>query len=66
MLLDTLGDSAVREAGVFRPRAVRRMIDDHLAERQDHGRPLFALFMFEQWRRRWLVESQAPALRLAA
>ncbi len=66
MLLDTLADRTIREQGLFRPEAVRRLLDDHLAGRRDHSKPLFALFMFERWRRHWLERVETPATRIAA
>jgi asparagine synthase (glutamine-hydrolysing) len=52
-LLDTLTPRALSETGYFQPEAVRRMVDEHLAKRRDHGRALWGLLAFERWRRRW-------------
>ena len=65
-LLDTLDDRTIREQGLFRPEAVRRLLDEHLAGRRDHRKPLFALFMFERWRRHWLDRVETPVTRIAA
>ena len=66
MLLDTLDDRTIREQGLFRPEAVRRLLDEHLSGRRDHRKPLFALFMFERWRQQWLERVETPATRIAA
>jgi asparagine synthase (glutamine-hydrolysing) len=60
-LLDTLDERTIRADGLFRPRAVKRLIDDHLSGRCDNRKALFALFMFQQWRRRWLDGAARPA-----
>ncbi len=65
-LLDTLDDRTIREQGLFRPEAVRRLLDEHLTGQRDHRKPLFALFMFERWRRQWLERVVTPATRVAA
>ncbi len=54
MLEDVLGEASVRQAGFFEPTEVRRLLDEHVAGRADHRKPLWTLMMFELWRRRWL------------
>jgi asparagine synthase (glutamine-hydrolysing) len=54
LLLDTLSERAIRADGLFRPAAVKRLIDDHLSGRCDSRKALFTLFMFQRWRSRWL------------
>jgi asparagine synthase (glutamine-hydrolysing) len=49
LLLDTLSPEAVRRRGLFRPEAVRRLLDAHLQERGDHARKLYALLSLELW-----------------
>lgn len=49
VLLDHLGPARLEAVGLFRPEAVGRLIDDHLARRRDHGRPLWALLNFMMW-----------------
>jgi len=49
-----LGAEAVKR-GYFRPEAVRRLVEEHLAGRADRSAQLFALLMLEQWHRRWLA-----------
>ncbi len=46
----------------FRPEAVRRLVDEHLAGGRDHGPRLWALLMLELWCRRFL-EGKVSARR---
>lgn len=52
-LLDTLTPRAITDGGFFAPKAVQRLIDEHLERRRDHSRALWGLMAFEQWRGRW-------------
>jgi asparagine synthase (glutamine-hydrolysing) len=47
---DLLSGERLREAGWFRPDAVRRLLDDHWAGRADLRKPLWTLLVFELWR----------------
>jgi len=49
LLLDYCGAERVAAVGLFRPEAMRRLVDEHLAHRHDHGRPLWALLNFMMW-----------------
>jgi asparagine synthase (glutamine-hydrolysing) len=46
---DTLGAEALRRRGLFRPGAVARLLDAHLAGRGDYSRRLFSLVVLELW-----------------
>jgi asparagine synthase (glutamine-hydrolysing) len=48
---DALAPDALREAGVFRPEAVRRVLDDHQARRANYDNQIWALLMFMLWHR---------------
>lgn len=48
-LLDTLSESQLRQHGHFRSEVVQRLIDDHLAGRQDNRKPLWALLAYQRW-----------------
>ncbi len=63
MLLETLSERALREGGFVRPEAVQQLLREHFAGRCDHRKPLFALFMLQQWRRNWLERPAAPSPR---
>jgi asparagine synthase (glutamine-hydrolysing) len=59
-----LGERA-RARGWFRPEAVRQLLDEHEAERADHGHRLWTLAMLELWLRAH-VEARDPAPAAAA
>jgi asparagine synthase (glutamine-hydrolysing) len=42
------------DRGYFEPTAVRRLVDEHLQGRADHGARLWTLLMLELWHRQWL------------
>lgn len=52
-MLDTLTPKALSDGGYFAPKAVERLIDEHLERRRDHSRALWGLLAFERWRQRW-------------
>jgi asparagine synthase (glutamine-hydrolysing) len=52
MVEDHLCSPAIGETGFFRPEEARRMAEDHWAGRRDHRKLIWALMMFERWRRR--------------
>ncbi len=55
MLHDTLSTQAVADAGLFNPAVVRRMVDDHLERRANHGYHLWGLMTLFQWMERWNI-----------
>jgi asparagine synthase (glutamine-hydrolysing) len=61
-LQDTLHERRIRDGGVLNPRAVQTLIDDHLSGRRDNRKPLWTLFMFENWRKQWLSRQDAPRI----
>jgi asparagine synthase (glutamine-hydrolysing) len=54
VLLDWCGPERVRAVGLFRPEAVAVLVEEHLARRHDHGRPLWALMNFMMWHELYL------------
>jgi asparagine synthase (glutamine-hydrolysing) len=44
-----LAEPAFADAGLFDPAAVRRLIEQHRSGRSDHGRLIWALFMFARF-----------------
>jgi asparagine synthase (glutamine-hydrolysing) len=46
---DVLSAENLRRQGFFDPDAVTRMVDDHVAQRADHGRKIWALLAFGLW-----------------
>jgi asparagine synthase (glutamine-hydrolysing) len=53
-LVDLLSEETVRRRGLLRWESVRRLRDDHLAGRRDHGEPLWLLLVLEGWHRQVL------------
>ncbi len=56
---DLLSESSLREAGIFEPDRVRALVAEHVDGRADHRKRLWALLMFELWRRRWAAFARA-------
>jgi len=59
LMLDTLSPEAVRRRGLFRGRAVEKLLDAHLRGRGDHSRKLFSLMVLEMWLRRWIAPARS-------
>jgi asparagine synthase (glutamine-hydrolysing) len=59
---ETLSPETLRRQGYFRPEAVSRLIDDHVAGREDLSRQLWGLLAFTLWHERH-VERTPGALR---
>src|SRR5262249_52884630 len=51
---EVLLDPTTLSRGYFRPDAVRRHVNDHLAGSFDHGFRLWSLLVFELWQRQWV------------
>jgi asparagine synthase (glutamine-hydrolysing) len=51
--IDTLAPESLRRAGLFDPPQVRRLLDAHLSGRSNNRDILWALLMFETWRKHW-------------
>jgi asparagine synthase (glutamine-hydrolysing) len=62
---DLLLDRRARQRGQIRPAAVKRLLDEHVSGRADHGHRLWCLVMLELWQRTW-VEAARPAEAAAA
>jgi asparagine synthase (glutamine-hydrolysing) len=52
-------DERARRRGQLRPAAVKRLLDEHVSGRADHGHRLWCLVMLELWQRTW-VEADQP------
>jgi asparagine synthase (glutamine-hydrolysing) len=59
---DTLSPDTLRRQGFFRPEVVTRLVDDHVAGREDLSRQLWGLLAFTLWHERH-VERTPGALR---
>jgi len=58
-LLDELSPDRLRRQGIFEPAEVQRLVSQHLSGVADHRKPLWTLFVFQLWHRRWLEERSA-------
>ncbi|MHB8621041.1 MAG: asparagine synthase (glutamine-hydrolyzing) [Chloroflexota bacterium] len=68
LLLDTLNPSRIRQDGLFDEFQVRTLLEDHFAQRRDNRKPLWTLFIFQQWYDRYLrvpVPTELPAGQVA-
>jgi asparagine synthase (glutamine-hydrolysing) len=55
-LLDELSPERLRRQGLFAPAEVQRLVSEHLSGARDNRKPLWTLFVFQLWHRRWLEE----------
>ena len=60
---ETLSAEALRRQGFFQPEAVSRLIDDHVAGREDLSRQLWGLLAFTLWHERHVEETPGPLRR---
>jgi len=59
-LQDELSPSRIRAQGIFEPAACQRLIAEHMTGRRDHRKPLWTLFVFQLWHRRWIERRTSP------
>jgi len=64
---DVLSADTIARQGFFRPAAVTRLLDDHVAGREDLSRQLWGLLAFTLWHERHLERTPGPVrgLRVA-
>ncbi len=55
LLCDTLSSDRLRRSGYFEPVAVEQLISRHLARREDHGKTLWGLLVFQLWLDRYVA-----------
>ena len=58
---DELSPSRIRDQGIFEPAACQRLISEHMTGRHDHRKPLWTLFVFQLWHRRWIQGRTSPS-----
>jgi asparagine synthase (glutamine-hydrolysing) len=58
---DVLSPERIRRQGILRPEAVTRILDDHVAGREDLSRQLWGLMALSLWHDRWAVAPQPAA-----
>jgi asparagine synthase (glutamine-hydrolysing) len=57
---DTLSPETVRRQGYFRPEAVERLIDRHVAGKEDLSRQLWGLLAFTLWHEQHVEREPGP------
>ena len=57
---DTLTSARATARGLFRPRAVVRLLDEHMAGRRPHHDKIWALLMLELWFVMWIDGVESP------
>jgi asparagine synthase (glutamine-hydrolysing) len=57
LLHDVLSESTLRREGLFEPATVQRWIKEHESGRANHSHILWALMVFQLWKRRWLDQA---------
>jgi asparagine synthase (glutamine-hydrolysing) len=60
LVQDTLAESRLRQEGIFQPRAVAQLLEEHLRGTKDNRKPLWTLFMFQQWFEQHLKGGATP------
>jgi asparagine synthase (glutamine-hydrolysing) len=65
-LQDELSPERLERQGILDPKEVERLISEHLSGVADHRKPLWTLFVFQLWHRRWLEHSPADTHRESA
>jgi asparagine synthase (glutamine-hydrolysing) len=63
VLYDELLSGAARIREWLEPRAVQRLVNNHLAGASNHGQTLWMLFMLEQWARSYLQSTRNAQAR---
>jgi asparagine synthase (glutamine-hydrolysing) len=57
MAYDMLLSADVQNSGYFRSQEIQRLLDEHVTGKFDHAYRLWALLVFETWRRHWCLGS---------
>jgi asparagine synthase (glutamine-hydrolysing) len=52
---ELLSPAGIAAEGIFRPETVTRLKSEHLSGQANHSHVLWALLVFQDWRRRWRV-----------
>ena len=54
LMSDYLSEEKIKDAGFFNYKYVKKMMDDHLGNRQNHAHRLWSLILFNIWREKFL------------
>jgi asparagine synthase (glutamine-hydrolysing) len=57
LVLDALGETSVRDAGLFDSRAIQAVVDRHLSRKANLGYHLWGLLTLHLWLKRWNIET---------
>jgi asparagine synthase (glutamine-hydrolysing) len=60
MLTDYLTPSRLNEVGIFQPRTIQSMVDDHLGRRADYGHQLWGLLTLMLWWEQFMIRKAQP------
>jgi asparagine synthase (glutamine-hydrolysing) len=63
LVLDTLGAESVRQAGLFSPSAIQRIVDRHMARQANLGYHIWGLLTLHLWAKRWNIETAGAVER---
>jgi asparagine synthase (glutamine-hydrolysing) len=66
LMRELLSESEMRATGLFEPQAVARFVREHEENRANHSHLLWALMVFQLWRRRFLLPASYEPRRAAA
>ncbi len=65
LLVETLSEGNVREAGIFRWDAIDQVLQSHLQRRANLGYHLWGLLILFLWMKRWKIQPPSPVESLA-
>lgn len=63
---EILAPDRLSASGVFRPEAVRQLLDDHSARRHDHSFAIWGLLCFQLWYERFIAAAEVQPPRAVA
>src|SRR5581483_5077382 len=54
LFYETLSEGRLKRHDFFNPRAVAKLLEDHMALKRDNRKTLWTLFVFESWYSHWV------------
>ena len=66
LMRDLLSDQRLRRRGLFEPREVARLVEEHVDGRANHAHQLFSLMVFERWAEGLEAPVQLPGIVAAS
>ncbi len=61
-IYETLTEQRTRQRGLFEPRYIHTLLDEHMRGRRDQSMPLWVLLMLELWHRNFIDGAKSTAL----